>query len=344
MSTLNGREKQIQDELDYWKSRCLDSEGKIDVWKNKCLDVEGRVDQLQHNMVVETKENVKTPEACPSDVVKELKQELHFINKGLQSVSEQFQVSQQYSRKNNVIINKGFKFLPNMNNWDFIHATVNELNYLFPSMTGPIHPIYIDDAHPLDKQTVIIKFSNRWVKNEVMRCKSDLNGTGLKITEHLTHHTLELITSAEKLVGPSNVWVYNTLVFARFEDTRYSIRTAHDLDVLASAVKNKIDPKVSMPSTSQHVSSTPLSRNAEGNPSAENSQEHCTDNTISDNTANDIPSQYNTEYINNYPALYNSLPCRNLNTKTSILHGRPFRNGRGRQAYGRARIIFDWRR
>ena len=43
----------------------------------------------------------------------------------------------------------------------------------------------------------------------------------------------------------------------------------------------------------------PLSRNAEGNPSAENSQEHCTDNTISDNTTltYNIPSQYNTEYI-----------------------------------------------
>ena len=116
----------------------------------------------------------------------------------VQDLSEQHQISEQYQKKNNIII-RGYRYnLPNMNNLDFIQATANELNNLFPSLNGQVLPIHIDDAHPLaNKKTVIVKFSNRWVKNEIMRCKGDLQNSCLYVTEHLTPHTLKLIDSAK---------------------------------------------------------------------------------------------------------------------------------------------------
>ena len=212
---------------------------------------------------------------------------------------------------------------------------------LFPSMTGPIHPVYIDDAHPLhDKKSVIIKFSNRWVKNEVMRCKNDLIGTGLKVTEHLTPYTLELVSSAEKIVGPSNVWVYNTLVFARFGNTRYSIRTAHDLDVLYNAVNKPEVPIIPQPSNDTNLRNGKQDVSTDKSQISAHTQEQLYRSILTPNTSDyDItPGLHDATYNNNYPALFNSMFYRN-NTKTSTLRGRPSRNGRGapRRARGNSR-------
>ena len=203
-----------------------------------------------------------------------------------------------------------------MNNWDFIHATANELNCLFPSLNGPIHPIHIDDAHPLNKQTVIVKFSNRWIKTEVMKCKRDLEGSGLTITEHLTPHTLELVASAGKIVGPNNVWVYNTSVFARHDNTRFRIRNAQDLNELCEAAKSKTDVLPLSQTSSQNTNSSHKNIGAD------------TQSTVITPLV-----QHNDNYYNNYPALYNSLFYCNTNyTKTSTIRGRPSRNGRGRHS------------
>ena len=316
--------EQMQEEIDYWKNRCLETEEstkkEVMKYKNMCLEVEKRVEDIEENSKNEASNENPVPTTSLNNVIVELKKEICMVKKGFQSISEKFQESDQYSRKNSLII-KGYKYLPNMNNWDFVQATANELNYLFPSLNGPIHPIHIDDAHPLNKHTVIVKFSNRWVKTEVLKCKRDLEGSGLTVTEHLTPHTLELVKSAGKIVGPNNIWVYNTLVFARYENTRYSIRNAQDLDALTKAAKSKSDMGT-LPQSQINLRNT--------NSSQENI---CADTESPVTTPLPSPTQPNDTYYYNYPALYNSLFYCNANyTKTSTIRGRPSRNGRGRHS------------
>ena len=257
----------------------------------------------------------------------------------LEGLSDQIHISDQYSRKNSLIL-RGYRYnIPNVNNCDFIQATASELNNLFPSLRGQVHPIHIDDAHPLgNKKTVIIKFSNRWVKHEILKCKRDLEGTGLTVTEHLTPHTQELIAASEKIVGLNNVWVHNTVVFARHKDTRFTIRTVRDIEFLKR--------NASLPEASQ-TDLAPIEKPAPESliPSSGTDTLPPAGFIENDTTGTYCfpPTQHNDNYGNNYPNLYNSLFYRNVGTtKTSILRGRPSHNGRGRNMISRGR--YNYRR
>ena len=325
--------EKMQDEIEYWKSRCRSVEERVDNILSSTSD-----EHDEHTPALS--KNKKSELKVELDNIKEINKKFNDLEmkltKGLQAISENFQVSKQYHQRNSIII-KGYKYLPNMNNWDFITATVNELNCLFPSLNGIVHPIHIDDAHPLSKHSVIVKFSNRWVKNAIIKFKRDLVGTGLIVTEHLTPHTIELVAAAEKIVGSnSNVWVHNTLVFARVGDTRYSIRTAQDLDVLANVVKEGKTNVVHVHPQTQNESGIHMN-NSDVSPTQHCSQENSNNTNTNDAkyqsspcTVAPVPDNSNN-YLNNYPALFNSLfYCNNNYTKTSTLRGRPSRNGRGR--------------
>ena len=234
------RKKEIE-----WKKEML-------YWKNRCIEVEERIDEVA---VQVEKNEVKDPSEVKDHGIKEalasMKDDIIKANNGVQdmdrkwsswfqTLSDKQEVADQHSRKNNALIH-GFTNLPHLNGTAFIEFIANELNRLFPSLNGVIYPMHIDDAHPLKtknsrSRVVIIRFVNRWLKNELINCQDDLYNTGLSITEHLTPHTIRLLKSTEKLIGTRNTHVFNTVVHAKFQNTNFVIKTENDLNKLKEAV------------------------------------------------------------------------------------------------------------
>ena len=212
-------------------------------WKNKCLAAEGKMEKLEE--AIKEKLNAEGVESMSNDVVK-IKKDIAGNKKGIsemevkwdakfKSLSEKFFTADQYSRKNNLLL-KGFRYLPNLHGSRFIHFIADMLNFLFPSLGGKILPIHIDDAHPLktkknsSTKVVIIKFVNRWIKDEIIDIQDDLINTNLSVSEHLTEYTLQILASAQSAFGNKNVWVHKTLVHAIVNGTRHTLRTLTDLE------------------------------------------------------------------------------------------------------------------
>ena len=307
----------IQEQLNYWKGRCLKVE-----------------ETVQEHIKKSSMKNKPTEESASLllEEVRHVKQGLYDLDKQWNekyiSLSEKVFEDKQYSMKNNVIT-KGYRNLPVMSNIDFIFATACELNSLFPSLNNSIRPHHIDDAHPLPTKKnvpkkVIIKFANRWVKNEVMRCCSDLDGTSLKVTEHLTPYTLELLNSATQLVGAENTWVHNTKVFAFYKGMRYSIKNTTDLKFLIS--------KVNLPITKNTSSAAAIPCPPTNTPLTNSNTEPIGTRTTYIN--NDFgTSNNNVNHDQIFSTIYKTLCFTKGRQLTTPLRGKPSRNGRGRGSY-----------
>ena len=268
----------------------------------------------------------------------------------LNDLSERMLIADQYSRCNSMLI-RGYKSLPKLNDMDFIFATACEINSFIPFPERKVHPFHIDAAHPLptkssnSKKVVIVKFANRWIKNHIMSCKDDLEGSGLSVTEHLTPYTLELSAAAEKLVGPANTWIYNTTVFARLNGVRYTIKRVKDLDYLSTVIKKFTSTNPNIPNSSTEKTTTdsndsnsPLTQHAHYLPASPLLPEPKSANNQYSNRNQSIDT-----YLKNFPSLCENLiasdrstPPRRINT----LHRIPSRNGRGRGGdhYRRGRL------
>ena len=257
-----------------------------------------------------------------------------------QSLSEQFAISDQYSRKNSLLI-KGYKYLPKLTGYDFIKATASEINCLFPSLNGSVRPIHIDDAHPLptrgnnSNKVVIVKFANRWVKNEVLKRRQELVGSGLTVMEQLTPHTLQLLQAAKKIVGEENAWTHNTIVFAQLDGIRYSIQTFKDLDFIKNRKENA--PSMTPSTTISNTPPMPDNTNTASQEPINATAAVLVSGTQTDTAA--VTNHQNNHHINqyelNYPSLYETLLFNRTAPRMSTMRGMPSRNGRGRVGHHR---------
>ena len=334
-SLINER-KAFEDEMKYWRNKCQLIEKKVD-------------DEIKANSDTKYSETMKSFK----DDIGNIQEGMSYMEKNwnnwLVNLTEKFLESDQYFRRGNLLIG-GYKSLPKLYGSNFIVFAANEVNRLFPSLPGTVLPIHIDDAHPLrtkknnNGKIMIIKFTNRWIKNDILRCKRDIEGSGFTVTEHLTPHTLELRSSAEKLVGRENVKVTNTMVSARFNGFKYPIRTIRDIEALQSVVMvTEKDQKTCStegndepppPGCSSVIMTSPAFENTainnDSNSNAIESNEHSNH------------SQFSQSYSNNYPAFYQKLIVPNVNNSPTRLppppaRGKTSRYGRGRGGYHRGR-------
>ena len=113
-------ENSFSDELSYWKSKCIDMEQRIE----KHIDESSPSKEDTHNK----------KSLLLRDEVVAMKQQMFDMERRwscrFQSLSEQHAISDQYSRKNSLII-RGYKTLPKLTGYDFIKATANELRCIF---------------------------------------------------------------------------------------------------------------------------------------------------------------------------------------------------------------------
>ena len=248
---MKRREEELNNELLHWKNRCLSVEKKV-------KKVEQQVERLEENnseaavpISTENKEDIQSVKS----IIKLLQDDIHSVNGGftalcnkttdfftslksdMNDLKQLVEQGKQYSMLNNALIH-GFPRVPNLYGVDFIYSIVDKLNELFPSLPGPILPCHIDDAHPLrtrninSNKVVIIRFSNRWIKDILMSCRNDLNGTGLMLTEHLTDFTQYLRSETAKIVGAVNTSVHKTRVYAKSNGIYTAIKNQKDLDKL----------------------------------------------------------------------------------------------------------------
>ena len=238
---------EFNNELNYWKSQCKLVQSNLDEHIKKAKE-EKKKGTEENTVEVEYLTKLK-------EVIIRSQEGMELLEKKygnwLVNLSDRFFESDQYSKKGNLLIH-GYKYLPNIHGADFILFAANEINNLFPSLRGRVTPFHIDDAHPLKTKknrgkVIIIKFTNRWIKNEILKCKEDLNGSSFMVTEHLTAHTQELLSAANNLVGKENVSVTNTIVSAKFDGHKYTLRNYTDLNQLDIDVKSKCNKPVSAP-------------------------------------------------------------------------------------------------
>ena len=276
---MKKREDELKEEMLRWKTRCLMVEKTAE-------DMQERVKKIEEKALPEV----------PTEETQSLKRILGLLHQDVQSINEGFnslgekttdmfqslkgdyavlkqelEESRQYSMLNNALLH-GFKRLPDLRGAAFICSIANKLNELFPSLSGPILPIHIDDAHPLRTKkrnrtkVVIIRFANRWVKEELFNCRVDLEGTGLLLTEHLTDLSRKLLSEAASIVGKNNASVHKTRVYAKCNGIKYIIKTEKDIANLRENY-NKLPPTATVEHTTPRYVSTPNRIPIHGRPS-----------------------------------------------------------------------------
>ena len=234
---LKAQLKEALEECQRWKSKCTKLNERVE---KKLTEAENVLSLNQSNevgIVQAVVNELNTTKEEVSDTCQGLEAFKNEVSSWFLSLSEKLDESDQYSKKNNIIL-KGFRRLPKLNNTEFIFFIADQLNYLFPSCNqfGKILPCHIDDAHPLKnvngKSSVIVKFVNRWIRDKIIACHEDLRDTGIFVSEHLNKNTYKLLNSAQAIVGKENTWVFKCDVFALCKNKTMKIKSIRDINKL----------------------------------------------------------------------------------------------------------------
>ena len=152
----------------------------------------------------------------------------------------------QYMRRNSLLWD-GLRVSLNLYGIDFIIRVIEEINKLFPNLKQPVQLHHIDDAHPLKTSNgsilIIVKFSCRWMKNEIYKVRSSLKGTDVSVFEQLTTNTQNLLDNVRAVVGKdTKVYTNNCVINFKFNNRKYFVKNYKDLQFIASKVTGKVSP------------------------------------------------------------------------------------------------------
>ena len=142
---------------------------------------------------------------------------------------------QQYIQSWNLLVHSLTDVPEKKHGSEFSEWVVKKLNEILPSLKGALTTDQIDRSHIFrkvnkkKKTVIIIRFISRDIRNNVLKCRSDLKSTGIVITEHLTKPTLELLDRAKDCVGFKNAWTYEGKVFVSYNSRKIHINSTGDL-------------------------------------------------------------------------------------------------------------------
>lgn len=97
-----------------------------------------------------------------------------------------------------------------------------------------ILPTDIDSCYRLkhregSARPIIVRFCRRTIKNQVFNAKKKLKGSKIVIREDLTRRRAALIKRLVQKVGNTNIFTYNAVIFAKFNNIIYKIKFLSDL-------------------------------------------------------------------------------------------------------------------
>ena len=262
------------------------------IWKNKYQSLEEKVNKMKEvHQPENTMDELTIVEEEIASAAKGVTDMERMISGWFQALSDKIEEDRQHSRKNNLLVH-GFRYIPNdLNDSEFIIYIAQQINYLFPSLSGTIYPSHIDDAHILNTKkkrgshVVIIKFVNRWIKDLILKSKNDLINSGLSVTEHLTENSINMLASAKKLVGEENTWVHKTIVYARHNGKKHKIKNTSSIEILKRCVEE--NPTTNNPPITNEVHSDRTNLNSQSH-----TREHHNSSPPFRGRSRGIPSYY----------------------------------------------------
>ena len=148
--------------------------------------------------------------------------------------------NEQYPKRENLII-KGLRNIPtHLKGYMFSSWVAELLNNLIPNLDFPVIPQYISVSHPLNKDTIIVRFAIRDVRNEIFYKKKWIVDNRVSITEHLTKRNSALLNAAKLMLGTKNAWSSQTNLFGKVGNEVVPIKSQNDLDLL-EGMKTSLD-------------------------------------------------------------------------------------------------------
>ena len=159
----------------------------------------------------------------------------------------------QYMRSNNLIFR--YMKLPegNCSGAAFAHYVAEIINSCLPMLHIPVNAFNINISHPLGSNSVIVRFTNRHIRNDIYDNKDYLWNYGILVTEHLTPVNVKLLKKAQEIVGKVNAWSYNGKLFAFSQNKTIQITNMDDIINL----KNSTSTTASDSNTTNYQNSYP---------------------------------------------------------------------------------------
>ena len=192
-------------------------------------------------------ENLKEQLNSKVDINRFKAQEAEMANfdRVLVQFNTRLQHIEQYSRLNSALLHlKDFTDVPNDRSEGsmvtYACRKINEnMNLPFEVNAG-----HIDTAHLLQRKNrknkapiLIIKFVNRWLKNEVMNNQQGFRDQGVAITEHLCEQRMEIFKEAQNCLGRFNVFTNQGVIYFKTKSGERKIRSFEDIQHFAKSTR-----------------------------------------------------------------------------------------------------------
>ncbi len=111
----------------------------------------------------------------------------------------------------------------------------HKLNEIMPRRFR-INPNHISTAHLIKPRNnnnktpiLLIKFTHRWLRNELFYDRHNIRDRNVSITEHLCEYRLYLLREARKTFGYGNVFTDQAQVYRKENDRTFRIRSMKDI-------------------------------------------------------------------------------------------------------------------
>ena len=230
------------------------------------------------------------------ETINNLEKRWLLLDSVIEQLSNNINNNEQYGRLYNLMIRKvknvptklvGIKFS------EYIVGLLNALlgNYLLRQVTM----LDIDKSHPLfvkenGDYTLIVRFTNRDIRDEIFYKKKFLKGSGIVITENLTRKNLSLLNLARKELGERSAWSDQGRILTFLNGRKHVIVSD------AHVYKIKSDPGFK-PVPELHLGE-PTS-----DPKAPNSNDHARTNVLQSEDGQLIASPPPSNYEQLYPSI-----------------------------------------
>ena len=195
-------------------------------------------------------------------ITDELLVNFNTLNCALKDLKNGLNNIKQYLKIENLLFHNFF--LPpgykNMSSLQFSHFMSQQINYLLPQLDYPLSWEHISTAHPLrtkrkNSNVIVVRFCNRFMRDEIFAKRHFISKKGCAITEHLTEDNLNVLKKAKSIFGFNNVSTTNCNVFVNVNGVQRFVKSTEHVNELFESI-HVTDQTVSDINKAIHSSST----------------------------------------------------------------------------------------
>ena len=236
----------------------LDKEELVDYEDEKSEEIDEKIMQTFLSLVSQGKVhkdilktihdlNDKLEEA--KKVSDDVQQKLIALDTALKDIKREIANIKQYLKIDNLLLHN-FQ-LPDgyihMSSLQFSLFIAQQINFLLPELAVPLSWVHISTAHPLKTKrkganVIVVRFSNRNMRDEIFAKKNFITKWGCAITEHLTEDNLDILKKARSLFGFNNVCTENCNIFVNVNGVPKYVKSLEHVNELFESI-HAVDPR-----------------------------------------------------------------------------------------------------